>query len=79
MLDQGISFRTLLAWATGTAAVLALLFAWLVSSDDSGRAGIVLMALACTQWILQDNARTRRCVRAGLRLHDEHVGVPRIP
>ena len=79
MLEYGITFRTLLAWVTGTLAVIALIGGWANHSENVARAGLVFLGLACTQWVLQDNAKTRRCVRAAMRSCEERPKVTQVP
>lgn len=67
LLDSGVSLRYLLLAATW-ALTVALGILWAVFEEPAiAQGGIVALTLACTLNILNDNARTRRIVRACLR------------
>lgn len=77
-MDLGVTLRCLFAWSAWVATGLVLA-AWAVSRmvavargdegsvSDFAVIGIVLLTIACTLNILNDNARTRRIVRVAVR------------
>lgn len=79
MLDQGISLRCLLSWSAGIIAVAVTLIGWICDRDALGRLGLTFTALGCTLWILQDGARTRRCLRALARPEEPRPTISRVP
>lgn len=80
MLDQGVSLRCVFMWvAWGSTAVV--LIAWaVIQARDIAVVGVLLITVACTMTILNDNAKTRRCARACMReIADDRGGGPLTP
>lgn len=67
MLDREIGIRCILIWAAfGIFAIVAPL-SFLLHSDGLGRLGMISAAAGFVLLVLNDNAKTRRVVRLGLR------------
>lgn len=67
MLDQGVSLRVVFMWLAWVCTALLVATDWAFwDAPHLGDLSIILITIAATLSILNDNARTRQCARACL-------------
>lgn len=82
MMEHGVSVRCMVTWLAWLSGAAAGLLGLAIENDDLARLGMVLTCAGMMMVVLNDNARTRRLIRFGIREAGESprppiAGVPR--
>ena len=68
-----VSWGVFVMWTAGGLTFACLGFAWRTDEPFLGQVGLACLIIAAALSVIQDNAKTRRVVRAVLREHQERV------